>query len=91
MKSRSPSLAGGGAWGHVRTSNLLQQMMRLRSIRTLDVRHETMVDSAFFGCVPRGKYKQFKEAKACACQGGDRAGRTFAEIYTSGCSNFHFF
>ena len=47
---------------HTRTNNLLSQMMRLRSIKTLDPRHETLVDGAFFSTRPNeSRHKQFRK------------------------------
>eukprot|EP00727_Mastigamoeba_balamuthi_P011186 m51a1_g6690 putative regulator of nonsense transcripts 2 isoform 1 (1041) ;mRNA; f:59987-65738 len=37
---------------HVRTKNLLEIMMRLKSAKNLDPRSEAMVETAYFQCVP---------------------------------------
>lgn len=46
---------------HIRTKNLLEKMMRLKHTNNLQTRLETMVDNAYYYCVPSESKKKVKK------------------------------
>eukprot|EP01105_Mastigella_eilhardi_P015864 TRINITY_DN362_c3_g1_i2.p1 TRINITY_DN362_c3_g1~~TRINITY_DN362_c3_g1_i2.p1 ORF type:complete len:651 (-),score=218.64 TRINITY_DN362_c3_g1_i2:748-2700(-) len=40
---------------HVRTKNMLEVMMRLKNVRNLDIRMDTMVENAYYQCIPHDR------------------------------------